>query len=406
MGRLRIGVTLLTLLGSSAALAQGTPEDPYAPDPVLSEQIAEQLVTRAQDLLDARLYLDAKQLAVEALVQSPKGPSADRARFIIKTVNTHLNIQEDPPPTPPSEVPPVAVPPQPESQTPVTEQPHIVDSEPPGGDPYIAAMTHGILFGGVLGATAGAAIDSDRPGSVIVPMAAGTGVGVGLVARFLTDKYDWDAAQVRTVGSFNVWGGVLGGLFADAVTGAGDGDATATGVLGGASLGATGGALIGGLVAHEHRLTTGQVALIDTLAGIGAAGGLTIGMVMQPAQNEAYAVNAFLGVAGGVTVGMIAGPKLNPSPRRMLRVAGLAAAGGALPFLLYAAIHDSGSTSDERLTGVLSTAGLLGGAYLGVRLTRGMDDSTDAAPVTAPPVALSTGLGERKLVFPLVSGGF
>ena len=37
-----------------------------AGDPVLDEQIAEQLVERAQELLDAKVYVDAKQLAVEA----------------------------------------------------------------------------------------------------------------------------------------------------------------------------------------------------------------------------------------------------------------------------------------------------------------------------------------------------
>src|SRR5262245_54210741 len=68
------------------------PQDPYGPDPVLNEQIAEQLVTRAQELIDAKLYVDAKQLAVEALVKSPKGNAADRARYIIKVVNQSLGI--------------------------------------------------------------------------------------------------------------------------------------------------------------------------------------------------------------------------------------------------------------------------------------------------------------------------
>ena len=108
MAPVRNGVTLLTLCVSGLALAQPAPQDPYAPDPVMNEQIAEQLVTRAQELLDAKIYLDAKQLAVEALVKSPKGAAADRARYIIKVVNQHLNIQEDPPPTPPSQVTPTA----------------------------------------------------------------------------------------------------------------------------------------------------------------------------------------------------------------------------------------------------------------------------------------------------------
>ena len=68
---------------------------------MLNEQIAEQLVSRAQELLDAKLYVDAKQLAVEALVKSPKGNAGDRARYIVKIVNQFLGIKDDPPPTPP-----------------------------------------------------------------------------------------------------------------------------------------------------------------------------------------------------------------------------------------------------------------------------------------------------------------
>jgi hypothetical protein len=64
----------------------------------------------------------------------------------------------------------------------------------------------------------------------------------------------------------------------------------------------------------------------------------------------------------------------------MVRVAGLAAAGGAVPFLLYAAIHKPDSKADERVTGLLSTAGLLAGAYLGFRLTSDMDVDQDVKP--------------------------
>src|SRR5512140_643725 len=83
-------------------------QDPYAApsatapvgsvqDPVMAERIAEALVNRAQELLDARVFLDAKQLAVEALVGSPKGSSAEHARAIIHAVNQQLGIPEDAP---------------------------------------------------------------------------------------------------------------------------------------------------------------------------------------------------------------------------------------------------------------------------------------------------------------------
>ena len=75
---MRVCPALLLLLASSVASAQPTdppaeqPLDPYATpapppgaeDPVLAEQIAQALVHRAQELYDARVYVDAKQLAV------------------------------------------------------------------------------------------------------------------------------------------------------------------------------------------------------------------------------------------------------------------------------------------------------------------------------------------------------
>jgi hypothetical protein len=392
MVSLRTG-SLLALCLCGHALAQpapSTPADPYGPDPVLQEQIAEQLVARAQELLDARIYLDAKQLAVEALVKSPKGSAADRARHIIRVVNQHLDIKDDPPPTPPGASPrtddvdltPISSQFDPRRDPPPDQKPAEPERDDHG---RTAAAVHAAVYGGVVGATLGAFIHSDNPASVAVPLGIASAVGSGLLAHRFSRKLRWDEAQIRTAGSLNLWGGVLGGLFGQAVTGAGtDRSPTATGVLLGASIGSTLGLVTGGALARNKRLTRGDVALVDTLAGIGAVGGLTIGMLMQPAQNEAYAVNAILGAAGGIAIGVIAGPQTNTTPRRMLRVAGLAAAGGALPFLLYAAIYDSSTSGDERLVGLLSSAGLVGGAYLGFRLTDGMDDGLDVHERAAP----------------------
>jgi len=364
---------------------------------VLNEQVAEQLVARAQELLDAKIYVDAKQLAVEAVVKSPKGTAAERARYIIKLVNAQLGIKDDPPPTPPSEVKAVEATPDTApisdptafdpSRDPVPQQ-----HEPEGSDGRTAATVHGAFYGGLLGATIGAYIGQDHAASVAVPVGIATGVGGGLLARTLVRKYDWDDAQVRTTGSMNLWGGVIGGLFGDAVSGAGAGSPSGKGVMLGASIGSTVGLVAGGALAKNHRMTSGDVALVDTLAGIGTVGGLTMGMLMQPAQPEAYAVNSLVGAAGGIIAGVVAGPNTNTTPRRMLRVAGLAVAGGALPFLLYAGIRDSGTDNDEQVVGLLSSAGLVGGAYLGFRLTRGMDAGLDVhAPRVddAPPAALA-----------------
>lgn len=397
--------TLLVMLITSTASAQ-TPPAPDAPpapapapnsDSVLDEQIAQQLVDRAQELLDAKLWLDAKQLAVEALVKSPKGPSADKARYVIKLVNQHLDIKEDPALTPPSSVAPPAVTQAPANldqgvdMTPIdSSQPRPFDpsrdAPPPeqptteSGNPRTAATVHGAFYGGVIGATIGAFAAHDNPAAGAIPAGIGVGIVGGFGSRALVGKLGWDAAQVRTAGSLTQWGGVIGGFFGEAATGAGDDKPTARGVLLGGSIGATVGLGLGAAYASKNKLSRGDVALVDTFAGIGAAGGLTIGMLMQPAQPEAYSVNAILGVSGGILVGVIAGPQTNTTQRRMLRVAGLSAAGGAIPFLLYAAIYDSNSKADERVVGLLASAGLLGGAYLGFHLTRGMDAGLDVTP--------------------------
>jgi len=213
----------------------------------------------------------------------------------------------------------------------------------------------------------------------VLGLAGGAAAGV-FVAPIL-DRH-FNEAQIRTMGSATMWGGVIGGAFADITTGTGtDTDGTsARQVLIGASIGATVAGLGGYAIAKQDKLTTGDVALMDTLAGVGAVGGLTIGMLMQPAQSEAYDLNAVLGAGAGLVVGYIYAPKTNTTPRRMVRVAGLAAAGAAIPFLLYAAIYDANSSDDERVVGLLSTAGLLGGTYLGFRWTSHLDEGLDVLP--------------------------
>jgi hypothetical protein len=424
MVRMRTGVTLVALLAAAQAAAQPappappppapapapaptpappspspdtgsatTPQDPYGADPVLDEQIAEALVARAQELLDAKIYVDAKQLAVEALVKSPKGNAADRARYIIKVVNQALGIKDAPPETTPEQKPDLTPITDPTAPIDPSKAPPPVQVDVGTHDGRNAGMIHAALYGGVLGATIGAYIGQDNPASVAVPVGIATGLGAGLLGRRIVRTLDWDEAQVRTAGSINFWGGAIGGLFAGAVTGEGDGPPSSKGVLLGASIGSTVGLVAGGALARNHKLTRGDVALVDTLAGIGAVGGLTMGMLMQPAQPEAYAVNSILGAAGGIVVGVLAAPKTNTTPRRMLRVAGLSAAGGAIPFLLYAGIYDESTDGDEQVVGFLSSVGLIGGAYIGFKLTRNMDAGLDVhgrkRVEDAPPAALA-----------------
>jgi hypothetical protein len=269
---------------------------------VLAEQVALALVQRAQELYDAKLYLDAKQLAVEAIVRSPGGTAAAQAKFVIDSVNTALGVAE---------------PAKPEQQ-PIRD---------PIRDPIRA---------------------SEPASETPIPVAPST-------------------AGKHAILSGVAWGGVIGGLFADSLS---TDRTTAAHVAIGAGLGAGLGGLAGFAIRNKPRPSRGDLALMDTLAGIGTVGGLTIGMVMQPVESEAYSVNAIIGAGSGLFIGYVVGPQVQISERRMLRVAGMAAAGGALPFLLYAGIYDSTTTTDERVVGALSTAGLIAGAIIGVRLTR------------------------------------
>ena len=242
----------------------------------------------------------------------------------------------------------------------------------PGHD---AAMVHGGLEGGLLGATIGSLFAHGGGGAVSASLVGVAGAAAG---AYFTPKLfdDWgdSEAKVRTIGAGSVWGGTIGMLFADVATGA---NTSAREVFVGGSIGSVVGIAGGAYLANQDTLTRGDVALVDTMAGIGGIGGFTVGMVMQPAQSEAYTLNAVLGGIGGVIVGLVEAPSTNTTPRRMLRVAAVTAAGGALPFLLYAAIHDPTSTADERVTGLLSTGGLILGAYLGFRWTSHMDEGLD-----------------------------
>ncbi|HVV81922.1 MAG TPA: hypothetical protein VHE35_02540, partial [Kofleriaceae bacterium] len=107
-------------------------------------------------------------------------------------------------------------------------------------------------------------------------------------------------------------------------------------------------------------------------------GGLTTAVVIDPPEGEAYSLNAALGIAGGYVVGNLAARRVEISARRLLRVNALALIGAGVPMLLWRATDDSAAITDDgsngaQAWGLLTTAGLVGGAYLGFRWTRGMD---------------------------------
>lgn len=388
--RVLASVMFVTLCGSVAA---AQPSDPYGPpstapaaasEAVLSEQIAQQLVARAQVLLAERAFADARQLAREALATNAKGAAGEQARDVVRAANKALGLSEgallgDPlPVNRPVEgsavSKPVMPPPQQHEDSPHTSR-------------EVAARVHtGLLLASITGAI-GTQISTDchcgddqgdQNGQLGAGIMFGLGGGVvgALIGPWFVDRTGWDEAQVRTAGSTSVWGSVAGMFIADAVHTDGTNPRH---VFGGGAIGAAAGAAIGAGIASRHRFTRGDVALVDTFAGIGTVGGLTLGMLMQPAEGEAYSINAALGAAGGYLTGFIAAPLTNTTPRRMVRVAGGAALGGAAPFALYALISDDSSHADERVVGLLSSAGLVVGAYLGFRLTAHMDEGLDTA---------------------------
>ncbi len=353
--------------GDTPVLPTPSPDN----DPVLGEQVAQSLVHRAQELFDARVYVDAKQLAVEALVKSPKGAAAEHARYLIKKINDQLGIDDTVKPNPTDGV----------DLTPFSDRRPLPKELPPAPEQprasRVSTSVHAGIYLGLIGTTIGAYFSDESPASGAVPAGLATAAAGAVFLPKLVDKLAWNEAQIRTTGSGSVWGGVIGGLFGDIAK---KRNTTSREVLVGASVGATAGGVAGALLARDNNYTPGDIALVDTFAGMGAVGGLTLGMLMQPVETEAYSVNSALGAAGGIVIGLVAAPQTNTTPRRMARVAGLAALGGAAPFLLYAGIHDGSKTSDERAVGALSSIGLVAGAVIGFRLTRDMDVDQDRLP--------------------------
>src|SRR5262249_31123381 len=146
------------------------------------------------------------------------------ARAIIRAANQGLGIPEDAPRSEPVAPPaPVPAPTRPTEdvdtspiQDPTVSSPPI--AAPPEGRPpssRLAATVHGGLYAGLLGATLGSLFSSDTPAAGGVPLGLAGGVGGGIAAPMLVDRLGWTEAQVRTVGTATVWGGVIGGLFGD-----------------------------------------------------------------------------------------------------------------------------------------------------------------------------------------------
>ncbi|MEZ4366945.1 MAG: hypothetical protein R2939_11730 [Kofleriaceae bacterium] len=367
----------------AAVPAVAQPLDPYQADapPPLERGVAAALLARAELLLDGGDLRNAQQLAREALALLASGNAAEqplvlRARAILARAGPGADmVPIDPPPTDPG-----AVPPGPAEPPPIAAPASVVRDGRRAALGYGAAL--GATLGGVLGAAA-ANEDSGSAGGAVAGMVVGAGAvgGLGyLVGPRLTDP------QARLLGSAGVWGTVTLAAMADVVTGV-DGT-SASDVAWGATLGGAAGLGLGYALHRRRAYTAGDVALMDAFAGIGTLGGLTLGLALAPVEGEGYSLNVAIGAAGGWLIGMAAAPSVEASPARVLRIGAHALTGAAAPWILYPLLADSGSDDDEQAIGLLSTIGLVAGAYVGFRRTRGLHGEGVAAAATAGPSAL------------------
>jgi hypothetical protein len=399
---LRLCATWAILLGSAAtALAQPVdpygppkdpagvdePTDPYAPPP-LDNAVAQALVTRARQLLEADFAADAKLLAEEALVRSPDGDVAVEARAIIEAANKKLGIVPEPPvdPVKPPDKPPIDD---------IVEPPPLSDYERDLRRGRRALAIHGGLVGATIGGGIGLAASDESPGGTVAGVVVGGALGI-YGGRWAASRWKIDEVRARAIGSGAHLGAVTIALFADVVKVDGT---TASEVAVGATLGTAVGLGAGALVSRGDRLSTGDVALMDSFAAYGVIGGLTLGLAMDPAESEAYSLNAVLGGIGGWMLATIAGPSIEASPRRVMRMNLGALVGGATPWLIYALASDDSTSSDEQAFGFLSTAGIVAGAYLGYRWSKSLagDEKRPQAKrsIEPPPVSAPTALLRR-----------
>ena len=298
-------------------------------DPEVDEAVAASLVARARELIALEKWQDAQQLLGEAVARSPDGAAAAEARPLLEQVNARLGITRPAAPATPSPVP--------DTRTAVVQVPDY--DLPPGPSEAPRAGRRFILHTTVIGA-------------------------------------------------------VLGGMFFDAATvdtRVGDGDPVDTeedgAVVGGVLLGALGGLAVGALVRNNEWMTRDDVVVIDSFAAIGLVASLDFGAILKPAHQEAYSINGIFGLGGGAVAGWVIAKRNDLSARRMKRVDLWAGAGAVAPWLVFAAAD--GDEDGARVAGLLSLAGLVGGAWIGFRTTRGWDDrDEDDAVADAPPALL------------------
>jgi hypothetical protein len=303
-------------------------------DPEMDEAVAAALVRRAKELIAVEAWADAQQLLGEAVVRSPDGAAATEARALLVDVNAKLGIQpaqaEPQPPQPPPD----------RVADPVVQQLDYERPEAPRGPSRggRAFLGHSIVIGGVIGGFFGDVVTADIDGTEI----------------------DGDPEDTEDAG----------------------------GIVGGVLLGAVGGLALGMGLRKNEWMTRDDVTVIDSFTAFGMVGSLSLGAVMDPAETEAYSMNAVIGTGAGLVTGLLVAKKHEISSRRMARVDLWAAAGALAPWLIFTAAD--GDHDGAQVAGVFSIAGLVGGAWLGFRVTRDWDGAP-AYRDDAPPAVVRRG---------------
>jgi hypothetical protein len=359
--------TPLALLAAAAvlapALARAQPMDPYGSDPApdpggvkppppvgdppadpppgvtgdrdpeIDEAVAASLVVRAKQLMSIEEWADAKQLLTEALVRSPDGATAVEANQLMEQVNLKLGIapKVDTTPVDPYADDQVGIGDPINPEVPQPEQPYAYPQPARNGGKKF--LLHATTIGAVIGGFLGDAATAD------------------------VQPIEVDGDPINTEDS----GGVIAGVL----------------------LGGLGGLAIGAGFRHSPWMTTDDITVIDSFAAMGMVGSLSLAGVMHPVESEGYSVNAVIGTAAGAVTGYVVAKRRDLSKRRMGRVDLWAATGALVPWAIFAAAK--GNANGAKAAGFFSMAGMIGGAWLGFRLTRHWDDKrTTSATVDAP----------------------
>lgn len=281
-----------------------------------------------------------------------------------------------------------------------------------------------MLWGGTYGLLAGLAIagpendEGEVSGGAVLGGVLGAGAGLGL-AWYAGRKRDFTPGQAQTIGYGGLWGTYILGLFGDVVTGVrdpnipGDEGTTPNEIYKSMGIGGALGTGAGILMARKWDPSPADVALTNSLGLMGTSAGLLLGVAMDPPRGEAYSLNGVLGAAAGLGAGLWASQRFEYSPARMLRIDLGAAAGVAGTWLLfYPLIADDTTSGDEQAAGAVSLLAMAGGAYVGWRLTRDMDEAPAPGTVDAgaaeeePPVPALVrrrSTGEWALGVPLIA---